>query len=69
MKLLIHLPIQLINNGPRIYHDFTNLPARGPTSTNLSAPSPTLQTSPPVVQHTWSNSYEPLHSYPHTRAT
>jgi len=31
-------------------------------STNLLARSPTLQTSPSVVQHMWSTSYEPLRS-------
>ena len=38
----------------------TNLPTRGPASTNLPARSPTLRTSSPVVQHTWSNNYKPL---------
>jgi len=41
-------------------HASTNLPAHGPTSMNLPARSHTLRTSPPVVQHTWSNKYEPL---------
>jgi len=62
MKLIIHLPIQLLGHGPRIYHASTNLPARGPTFTNLPTCSPTLRTSSYVVQHTWSNNYEPPRS-------
>jgi len=34
-----------------IYDVHTNLPARGPAYTNLSARSPTLRTYPSVVQH------------------
>jgi len=41
------------------YDTHTNLPARGPKSTNLPAHSPTLRTCPPVVQHLWSTSYVP----------
>jgi len=48
----------IIDHGLRIYDTHTNLPARGPTSTNLLARSPTLRTSPLVVQHMWSISYE-----------
>jgi len=43
----------------RIHDAHTNLPVRGPASTNLSARSPTLWTYPPVVQHMWSISYVP----------
>jgi len=50
------------DHGPRIYDASTNLSARGPASKNLPARSPTLRTSPPVVQHTWSNKYEPPRS-------
>jgi len=50
---------QIIDHGPKMYDASTNLPARGPTSTNLFVCSPTLRTSSPVVQHTWSNNYEP----------
>ena len=39
-------------------HASTNLSVRDLTSTNLPARSPTPRTSPPVVQHTWSNNYE-----------
>jgi len=75
MKLLIHLPIQLLGHGPRIYHTFMNLLAHGPTSTNLPAGSPTY-----VIQQLWTSSlaaalkceygtYVPPHSYPHTKAS
>ena len=52
MKLLIHLLIQLLDHGPKIYDASTNMSAHDPTSTNLPAHSPTLRTSPPIVQHT-----------------
>ena len=74
---------QLVSLGLRIYNAHTNLPTRGPASTNLVALSPALWTCPPVVQHTWSTSYVPPRtqhpssvstehtnlpcSYPHTR--
>ena len=50
------------DHGPRIHDAPTNLPARGPTYTNLPTRSPTIRTSPPIVQHTWSNRYEPPRS-------
>ena len=54
--------MQIIDHGLRIYDASTNLPTRGPAFTNLLARSPTLRTSPPVVQHTSSTSYEPVRS-------
>jgi len=41
----------IVSHGLGIYDAQTNLPARGPTSTNLTTRSPTLQTCPHVVQH------------------
>jgi len=48
-----------VSHGLRIPDAHTNLPARGPASTNLPARSHTLQTYAPVVQHMWSSSYVP----------
>jgi len=48
-----------LTNLPVCVSAFTNLPARSLASTNLPACSPTLWTSPPVVQHAWSTNYEP----------
>jgi len=49
----------IVSLGLRVYDARTNLPVRGPASTNLPARSLTLRTCPPVVQHTWSTSYVP----------
>jgi len=78
MKLLIHLPIQLLDHGPRIYHASMNLPARGPTSTSLPTRSPTLRTVWYIQLRTYPlaaalkcehKTYEPPRSYPLTRAS
>jgi len=73
------------NTWPWIHHASTNLPACGLNFMNLPARSPTLWTSPLVVEHVWSFqvrtsllattlkcehvTYEPFYSYPHTRAS
>jgi len=69
MKLLIHLPIQLLGHGPRIYHASMYLLTRGPTSMNLPARNPTLRTSLVVALKCEHGTYEPPRSYPHTRAS
>jgi len=48
VQLLTH---NKVSHGLRIVDAHTNLPARGPASTNLLARSPPLRTYPPVVQH------------------